>query len=131
MDPQPLDQESVQIRTADGCSDSTDERSHSASTRAATLYTAKNAGFLAQYFVIGLVYGGLPATLYGVLSVYLNTPGYVYDAAGAMATLPWSFKAFYGGTRQGKRSCGASEKPATDAEWPMLDWAAWVRIASP
>ena len=60
------------------------------------IYDFSNMGFLAQYFVVGLIYGGLPATTYGVLAVYLNTPGYVYSAAEGMATLPWSFKVFYG-----------------------------------
>ena len=31
-------------------------------------------GFLAQYFAVGLIYGGLPATMYGFLLGYLNVP---------------------------------------------------------
>ena len=83
------------------------------------LYTARNLGFLAQYFVVGLIYGGLPATMYGVLSVYLNTPGYIYDAAGAMATLPWSFKALYGAVHDCMPILGYRRKPYARTSRPF------------
>ena len=83
------------------------------------LWTARNAGFVAQYFVVGLVYGGLPATLYGVLSVYLNVPGYVYDAGVAMATLPWSFKALYGALHDCVPIRGYRRKPYMSIGWAV------------
>ena len=29
------------------------------------IFAWKNCGYLAQYFAVGIIYGGLPATLYG------------------------------------------------------------------
>lgn len=29
------------------------------------IYAFRNIGFLMQYFAVGLIYGGLPATIYG------------------------------------------------------------------
>ena len=80
-------------------------------------YTWGNSGFLLQYFVVGLVYGGLPATLYPVLQLYLNVPGYVYGAARAMATLPWSFKAAYGALHDLVPIRGYRRKP-----WMAIGW---------
>ena len=81
------------------------------------IYTRRNIGFISQYFVVGLVYGGLPATMYGVLSVYLNTPGYIYESARAMATLPWSFKAFYGALHDCVPIRGYRRKPYMVIGW--------------
>ena len=41
-------------------------------------------GYLAQYFAVGLIYGGLPATTYGFLLGYLHVPSYVYSTAGTV-----------------------------------------------
>ena len=35
-------------------------------------------GFYLQYFAVGVVYGGLPSTIYGFFLGYLNVEGYVY-----------------------------------------------------
>ena len=54
------------------------------------LWEFNNIGFILQYFTIGIIYGGLPATIYG-----LFVPGYGYATAGVISTLPWSFKFFF------------------------------------
>eukprot|EP00913_Durusdinium_trenchii_P002585 g2392.t1 len=45
------------------------------------IYAFRNIGFLMQYFAVGLIYGGLPATIYGFFLGYLNVPGYIYATA--------------------------------------------------
>jgi hypothetical protein len=42
-----------------------------------------------QYFVVGLIYGGLPATIYGFFLGYLAVPSYVYSTVVQIVTLPW------------------------------------------
>ena len=49
-----------------------------------------------QYFAVGLIYGGLPATIYGLFMGYLNVPSYVFATASVITTLPWSFKFLFG-----------------------------------
>lgn len=90
------------------------------------VYERENIGFLAQYFVVGLIYGGLPATTYGVLAVYLNTPGYVYSAAEGMATLPWAFKAFYGALHDMAPCRGYRRKPYMAIGWAACTFALLV-----
>jgi len=60
------------------------------------VFELRNIGFILQYFAVGVIYGGLPATVYGFFLGYLNVPGYVYATAGVVTTLPWSFKFFFG-----------------------------------
>lgn len=60
------------------------------------IFELKNIGFIAQYFSVGLILAGLPATVYGVFLGYLNVPAYVYATAGVITTLPWSFKFLFG-----------------------------------
>jgi len=50
----------------------------------------------AQYFAVGLIYGVLPGTLYGVMMGYLKVDAHVYTTAAQIISLPWSFKFFYG-----------------------------------
>ena len=38
-------------------------------------------GLYAQYFAVGVVYGGLPQTMYGFFLGYLNVDAYAYAAA--------------------------------------------------
>ncbi len=61
-----------------------------------SIWEFRNIGFIMQYFSVGLILGGLPATTYGLLLGYLNVPGYVYSTASVISTLPWSFKFFFG-----------------------------------
>lgn len=91
----------------------------SAPPSSAFLFTRANSGFLMQYFVVGLVYGGLPATMYGVFSGYLNVPGYRYTASVAMATLPWSFKAFFGALNDCVPIGGYRRKPYMAIGWAL------------
>ncbi|CAJ1365759.1 unnamed protein product [Effrenium voratum] len=60
------------------------------------IYELRNSGFLLQYFAVGVIYGGLPATIYGFFLGYLNVPGYVYATASVVTTMPWSFKVLFG-----------------------------------
>uniref|UniRef100_A0A7S3JW41 Folate/biopterin transporter n=1 Tax=Aureoumbra lagunensis TaxID=44058 RepID=A0A7S3JW41_9STRA len=53
-------------------------------------------GLLAQYFFIGIIYGGLPQTLYGLYLGYLNVPGYIYATASTLIAWPWSLKFLFG-----------------------------------
>ena len=41
---------------------------------------------------VGVVYGGLPQTMYGFFLGYLNVDAYAYAAATTVVALPWSFK---------------------------------------
>ena len=49
-------------------------------------------GLYAQYFAVGVVYGGLPQTMYGFFLGYLNVDAYVYQTVASLATFPWNFK---------------------------------------
>ena len=60
------------------------------------IYSLKMCGYLMQYFTVGLIYGGLPATAYGYFLGYLNVPGYVYSTVRVVTLLPWSFKFLLG-----------------------------------
>jgi len=53
-------------------------------------------GYLSQYFAVGLIYGGLPSTVYGVFNGYLNVPAHVYATIATVMTLPWSLKFVFG-----------------------------------
>ena len=90
----------------------------------------ENSGFLMQYFVVGLVYGGLPATMYGVLNGYLNVPAYVYTAAYSMATLPWSFKAFFGALNDCVPIRGFRRKPYMTGGWALCTVALLILSAT-
>jgi len=56
------------------------------------IWQLNRIGYILQYFAVGLIYGGLPATQYGLFIAYLNTPAYISNAAAALATFPWSLK---------------------------------------
>ena len=60
------------------------------------IWRLSQAGYLAQYFAVGLIYGGLPATVYGFFIGYLNVPAHVYSTAGVIMSMPWSFKFLFG-----------------------------------
>ena len=63
---------------------------------AVNIYDRSNLGYLAQYYAVGLIYDGLPTTVYGFFVGYLNVPAYVYSTSGVIMTMPWSFKFFFG-----------------------------------
>ena len=75
--------------------------------------------YLAQYFAVGLVYGGLPATTYGFFLGYLNVPSYVYSACGTVITLPWSFKFFLGALNDCVPIAGYRRKPYMALGWAI------------
>ena len=61
-----------------------------------TVKPPKLKGLYAQYFVVGLVCGVLPGTLYGFFMGYLEVDSHVYVTAVQVISLPWSFKFLYG-----------------------------------
>lgn len=67
-----------------------------ASGEEVNIWAFRNIGFILQYFAVGLIYGGLPATVYGFFLGYLNVPGYIYATATVVTTMPWSFKVLFG-----------------------------------
>lgn len=75
--------------------------------------------YLAQYFSVGLIYGGLPATTYGFLLGYLNVPSFVYSSCGTILTLPWSFKFFMGAMNDCVPICGYRRKPYMVFGWAL------------
>ena len=75
--------------------------------------------YLMQYFSVGLIYGGLPATTYGFLLGYLNVPSYVYSSCGTILTLPWSFKFFMGALNDCVPICGLRRKPYMVFGWAL------------
>ena len=60
------------------------------------IWTLHNVGFMAQYFTVGLVFGALPATLYGFLLGYLGVEAQVYATASVLVLAPWGFKFVFG-----------------------------------
>jgi len=60
------------------------------------IFHPSRAGYLAQYFAVGLMSSGMPATIYGFFIGYLNVPAYVYATAGVITSIPWSFKFLFG-----------------------------------
>ena len=54
------------------------------------IFCFKNSGYLMQYFAVGIIYGGLPATLYGFFIGYLNVPSYIYSTASVVMLMPWA-----------------------------------------
>ena len=89
----------------------------------------RNAGLMAQYFVVGIVSGGLPATMYGVFGIYLNVPGYVYGATGALCRLPWSFKMFLGALHDNVPVRGLRRSPYMALGWSVCG-AALLALAA-
>lgn len=74
-------------------------------------------GLYMQYLAVGLIYGGLPATIYPVFLGYLNVPGYVYATAGTIVTLPWSFKFVFGAINDRVPLFGYRRKPYMVFGW--------------
>ena len=82
------------------------------------IFSLRNCGFLLQYFSVGLIYGGLPATVYGFFVGYLNVPAYVYSTSGVIMTMPWSFKFFFGAINDCCPIFGYRRKP-----YMVIGWA--------
>ena len=78
---------------------------------AVDIYSWSQCGYLAQYFVVGLIYGGLPATIYGFFLGYLAVPAYVYSTASVLCVFPWSFKFAFGLINDTRPIFGYHRKP--------------------
>ncbi|KAL7689982.1 putative MFS transporter superfamily, biopterin transporter family [Plasmopara halstedii] len=63
---------------------------------APNLYHWRHIGLLVQYAAVGLLYGGLPRTVYPFLNNYLRMNGYQTLSARVLLSLPWSFKVLIG-----------------------------------
>merc|ERR1719424_467402 len=85
---------------------------------AVNIYDKSNLGYLAQYYAVGLIYGGLPATVYGFFVGYLNVPAYVYSTSGVIMTMPWAFKFFFGAINDCCPIFGYRRKP-----YMVIGWA--------
>lgn len=78
------------------CSEEAERQPLSASMDAGAMGPRAWFGYLSQYFAVGLIYGGLPSTVYGVFNGYLNVPAHVYATIATVMTLPWSLKFLFG-----------------------------------
>ena len=80
-----------------------------------------------QYFVVGLIYGGLPATIYGFFLGYLAVPSYVYSTVVQIVTLPWVSIQWWG-----RRSSILATRESTRAPYcmPLLHTAAHFYTAA-
>jgi len=86
---------------------------------AVDIWTWDNVGYLAQYFAVGLIYGGLPATVYGFFLGYLAVDGYVYTTAMGICVLPWSFKFLFGLINDTRPIFGYHRKPYMVIGWSL------------
>ncbi|OWY96221.1 Transmembrane protein [Phytophthora megakarya] len=60
------------------------------------LYHWRHIGLLVQYAAVGVLFGGLPRTVYPFLNNYLHLNGYQTLSARVLLGLPWSFKVIIG-----------------------------------
>lgn len=86
-------------------------------------------GLYLQYLAVGILYGGLPATIYGFFLGYLNVPGYAYSTAAAVVSLPWTWKLVFGALTDCFPLGGYRRKPYMSAGW-MLCGAALLRLST-
>lgn len=96
-----------------------DKSAHAENGTFAPMQRSAYIGFLAQYFSVGIISGGLPGTMYGVFMVYLNVPSYVYTTMSVVAMLPWSFKFFFGLINDTVPVFGLRRKPYMVLGWSM------------
>ena len=78
---------------------------------------------------MGIVYGGLPSTIYGFFLGYLNVEGYVYATAATIVSLPWSFKFLFGAINDCVPLFGYRRKPYMVLGW-LLCSTALLRLAA-
>mmetsp|Transcript_22311 Transcript_22311/g.75436 ORF Transcript_22311/g.75436 Transcript_22311/m.75436 type:complete len:663 (+) Transcript_22311:191-2179(+) len=91
-------------------------------------------GLYAQYFAVGVVYGGLPATIYGLFLGYFNVESYVYGTAGTIISLPWSFKFIFGAINDCIPIYGYRRKSYMVLGWALCAFALvclWARELPP
>ena len=75
--------------------------------------------YLLQYFAVGFIYGGLPATTYGFLKGYLGVPAFVYTTCNTVMTMPWSFKFAFGAFNDCVPIRGYRRKPYMVFGWTV------------
>ena len=100
-----------------GVEQGSEEEEPLAAGGAVNIWSFRQSGYLAQYFAVGLIYGGLPATVYGFFIGYLNVPAYVYSTAGVIMSLPWSFKFLFGVLNDCVPIMGYRRKPYMCIGW--------------
>mmetsp|Transcript_30477 Transcript_30477/g.69805 ORF Transcript_30477/g.69805 Transcript_30477/m.69805 type:complete len:587 (+) Transcript_30477:526-2286(+) len=88
-------------------------------------------GYLAQYFAVGILYSGLPATCYGFFLGYLAVPAHTYATVVVMTTLPWSFKLFFGMLNDTVPIQGQRRKPYMLIGWSVCAFFLLVLAAQP
>ena len=74
-------------------------------------------GLYCQYFAVGVIYGGLPATMFGVFLGWMNVPGYVYATASTLIAWPWSLKFLFGAVNDCLPIGGYRRKPYMVLGW--------------
>jgi len=85
----------------------------------------------AQYFAVGVVYGGLPQTMYGFFLGYLNVDAYAYAAATTVVALPWSFKFVFGAVNDVCPINGERRRPYIALGWAFCAVALWFLATMP
>lgn len=85
--------------------------------RVDALHWRNNVGLYLQYFAVGIISSGLPATLYGFFLGYLEVKSYVYATAAQVIALPWSFKILYGALNDCCPIRGYNRKPYMVIGW--------------
>ena len=88
-------------------------------------------GLYAQYFAVGVVYGGLPQTMYGFFLGYLNVDAYAYAAATTVVALPWSFKFVFGAVNDVCPINGERRRPYIALGWAFCAVALWFLAMMP
>ena len=83
------------------------------------LFSRAQRGYLAQYLVVGLIYGGLPATSYGLFNGYLNVPGHIYVTTQVVISFPWALKFFFGALTDCVPIRGLRRKPYMCLGWAL------------
>lgn len=97
----------------------------------ADIYVLRNIGYLAQYFSVGLIYGGLPATTYGFFLGYLSVPAHVYATVRVIIVLPWSFKFAFGLLNDCVPIAGYRRKPYMVIGWSLCAFMLIVLAFTP
>ena len=82
------------------------------------IFEARNAGYILQYFAVGMLYRGISATSYGFFNAYLNAPAYVQAASSTLASIPWSFKIFFAILTDAIPIAGYRRRP-----WMVIGWS--------
>ena len=85
-------------------------------------------GLYLQYFAVGILYGGVPATIYGLFLGYFNVPGYAYSSALTLVSLPWSWKLAFGALTDCCPLFGYRRKPYMVLGWTICA-AALMRLS--